>query len=354
MAILDCCFSGQAIEALSGNDDSGLADLAHVEGVYTLTATTRNRTAHVPPPNQQDSTCTSFTGELSDLVHAGIPNKPPPLTFGDLYPALRHRLREKGLPTPNQRGTDTAHQFPFSANAALQHNSETYTESGGSHTAAPASTGQIASPVGLEPERAAEVITTGDSGGDRRGSGYLVTDGLVLTAAHLLTDTVRIRVRFNADQPNEWSADGESAWTDPNLDIALIRLLVSSVSPLRGVPEVTPVCFGRIERAVVPCHALGFPRFKLRNYPDRLAPDAARRGAIWHRRQWSRYPLIQLLTRQPGRLLLMLFHARPHSYCLLRRVLRSSDTNGTLNWGAAAPGRQGTRSNAKGRKRCAV
>jgi len=75
VAILDCCFAGQATEALASGSEPGLADIAHVEGVYSLAATTRNRTAHVLPPGQQDTACTSFTGELRDLIHAGIPGK---------------------------------------------------------------------------------------------------------------------------------------------------------------------------------------------------------------------------------------------------------------------------------------
>jgi Caspase domain len=120
LAILDCCFAGQAIEALGSGSDPGLADIAHVEGVYTLTATTRNHTAHVPPPERQEAACTSFTGELHDLIRAGIPGKPEMLTLGDIYPVLRQRLRAKGLPAPNQRGTDTAYRFPFTANAAAR------------------------------------------------------------------------------------------------------------------------------------------------------------------------------------------------------------------------------------------
>jgi hypothetical protein len=53
-------------------------------------------------------------------VWAGIPGKPPRLTLGDIYPVLRPRLRAKSLPVPNQRGTDTAYQFPFTANAAAR------------------------------------------------------------------------------------------------------------------------------------------------------------------------------------------------------------------------------------------
>src|SRR5215468_11807817 len=119
LAILDCCFAGQAIEALTGDGDPGLADIAHVEGVYTLTATTRNRAAHAPPPGQQDTACTSFTGELRDLIQGGIPGKAPQLTFGDIYPVLRQRLQAKGLPVPSQRGTSAVDAFHFSANAAV-------------------------------------------------------------------------------------------------------------------------------------------------------------------------------------------------------------------------------------------
>src|SRR5215469_11349494 len=119
LAILDCCFAGQATETLAGGSEPGLADIAHVEGVYTLAATTRNRAAHVLPPGQQDTACTSFTGELRDLIQCGIPGKAPQLTFSDIYPVLRERLRAKGLPVPSQRGTGAIGQFYFSANAAV-------------------------------------------------------------------------------------------------------------------------------------------------------------------------------------------------------------------------------------------
>jgi hypothetical protein len=120
ITILDCCFAGQAIESLAADDGPGLADITHVDGVYTLTATTRNHTAHVPPPHQQDTECTSFTSELLDLIRSGIPHKPQWLTLGDIYPILRQRLLTNGLPAPNQRGTDTVLQFPFTVNAATQ------------------------------------------------------------------------------------------------------------------------------------------------------------------------------------------------------------------------------------------
>lgn len=122
LAILDCCFAGNVIdESLAGGGpDAALADGALLEGTYTLTATIRNRTAHhTPLQDASDQTCTSFTGELRDLVREGLPGRGQWLTLSELYPVLRLRLEAKGLPLPHQRGTDTADRFAFSSNAAF-------------------------------------------------------------------------------------------------------------------------------------------------------------------------------------------------------------------------------------------
>ncbi|MEV4313574.1 caspase family protein [Actinocrispum sp. NPDC049592] len=116
MAILDCCYSGRAIEALAATDDAQLADSTAVQGVYTLTAA--DRTAHVVPIERQATACTSFTAELLDLVRTGIPGGAERLTLRDLYGHLVTRLRARDLPRPNQRGTDTADRYPFTRNAA--------------------------------------------------------------------------------------------------------------------------------------------------------------------------------------------------------------------------------------------
>lgn len=118
IAILDCCYAGQVISESLGAS-TAVADATATEGAYTLTATIRNRTAHVVPADQQELARTSFTGELCDLVREGVTGRGEWLMLGELYPLLRDRLRAKGLPQPNQRGTDTADRFPFTANRAL-------------------------------------------------------------------------------------------------------------------------------------------------------------------------------------------------------------------------------------------
>ncbi len=121
LSILDCCFAGQATGSPVGDGGPGVAPagLTDIEGGYTLAATTRDDSAHVPHPERQDDACTSFTGELRDLITHGIPGRPPWLTFGDIYPVLCERLTAKSLPAPSQRGTGTAREFVFTANAAV-------------------------------------------------------------------------------------------------------------------------------------------------------------------------------------------------------------------------------------------
>jgi glycine betaine/choline ABC-type transport system substrate-binding protein len=115
VVILDCCYSGRAIQALSGPGD--IADITDIRGAYTITAS--DYAAHVPPLPQQTQACTSFTGELLDLIRHGIPGGPDTLTLSMIYSHLRARLHSCRLPAPNQRGTDTAGEFGFTRNAAL-------------------------------------------------------------------------------------------------------------------------------------------------------------------------------------------------------------------------------------------
>jgi Caspase domain len=208
LVILDCCFAGQAIEALGAGDGPGLADIAHVEGAYTLTATTRNRTAHVPPPDQQDTACTSFTGELRDLIREGIAGRPPRLTFSDIYPVLRQRLHGKGMPIPSQRGTGTALQFPFTANAAA------LAAPGAQST--PREEGSLGEPARKDPEHAR-------------------TDPA--RATHILTGALRVAQDIDRQDSKAWAlADIAEAMARTDPDRAA-RLIADAERVARSTPE---------------------------------------------------------------------------------------------------------------------
>ena len=120
--------------------------------------------------------------------------------------------------------------------------------------------------AGVDPERVAEVVVTPRGAApDRRGSGYRVTAEAVLTAAHVVHDATGVRVRFDADRSGEWAAEGQVAWSDPEVDVAVVAITPRPQDKGR----VEPVGFGRVaERdAVLECSAVGFPLFKLRDDP---------------------------------------------------------------------------------------
>jgi len=113
--VLDCCFSGQAIESLSGD----VIDSMVAKGTTVITAADHDQTAHVVAAAEQTEACTSFTRHLLDIVKAGRPHGAGTLTLQEIYPLLRNRLTEHGLPEPNQRTTDTAGRFPLARNRAI-------------------------------------------------------------------------------------------------------------------------------------------------------------------------------------------------------------------------------------------
>ncbi|MFE4422011.1 caspase domain-containing protein [Streptomyces sp. NPDC056817] len=114
LVILDCCYSGRIIHGLAGAGESQLVDSTDIRGVYTLTAA--DQVAHVP--SRDETAGTSFTQVLCDIVRSGIPGAPPALALTDIYPKLKSTLKARGLPEPNQRGTDTVESYPFSRNVA--------------------------------------------------------------------------------------------------------------------------------------------------------------------------------------------------------------------------------------------
>ncbi|MEU3465791.1 trypsin-like peptidase domain-containing protein [Streptomyces sp. NPDC006733] len=129
---------------------------------------------------------------------------------------------------------------------------------------------------GLDPARAAEVLVALPAGRPgRRGSGYRVGERGVLTAAHVVRGGAgtTVSVRFDADRGTEWTASARVLLAADSADVALLEL----AGPLRPGPAVEPPSYGLVPDAdlVLPCSAMGFPRFKLREDRMRFLDDGS-------------------------------------------------------------------------------
>lgn len=111
--ILDCCFSGRAIEAMA-DPSSLVAGQTEISGSYTITSVGRNAAAVARPGERH----TSFTGALLRLLRNGLEKGPELLSLGEIYRFVRHQQQIHGLPEPQQRGTGLADRLALARNVA--------------------------------------------------------------------------------------------------------------------------------------------------------------------------------------------------------------------------------------------
>jgi chaperone protein DnaK len=111
--ILDCCFSGRAIEAMT-DPGSLVSGQIEISGVYTLTSAPANQPSNAPDGARH----TAFTGELLTLLSHGVPTGAELITLEQAYNHLRTVLSARGLPKPQSRGTGNASRLALSRNPA--------------------------------------------------------------------------------------------------------------------------------------------------------------------------------------------------------------------------------------------
>ncbi|MFD2467830.1 caspase, EACC1-associated type [Amycolatopsis silviterrae] len=109
--VLDCCFSGRAVAAMSDPRSLLAGQLALADprgpvvgqralsGTYTLTSTTATAPSHAPPGMRY----TSFTNAL-----LGALAQPNPLTLDEIYQRISAELDGLGLPLPQHNATGDA------------------------------------------------------------------------------------------------------------------------------------------------------------------------------------------------------------------------------------------------------
>ncbi|MGH3549670.1 MAG: caspase family protein [Pseudonocardiaceae bacterium] len=100
--ILDCCYSGMAVGAMS----TGVIDVHEVAvgGTAVITSSPPNKISLSPPGDRH----TAFTGELITLLNRGLRIPGEPLTVLTAYRALQVALAKRQLPHPKLKVTDTS------------------------------------------------------------------------------------------------------------------------------------------------------------------------------------------------------------------------------------------------------
>lgn len=113
LVVLDCCFSGRAIEGMAGPWEE-VAGLAEISGAYVLTSAGRSEPAFAPGGLRH----TAFSGALLRLLADGDPLGPPRLALQDVHRHLSRVLPASGFPRPRARSTGRVGELVLAANPA--------------------------------------------------------------------------------------------------------------------------------------------------------------------------------------------------------------------------------------------
>ncbi|MFG3256848.1 AAA family ATPase [Streptomyces sp. NPDC048172] len=99
--VLDCCFSGAAVEGSMGRPpEKLLQQVSDIDGVCVLTSSAATEIAFCLP----DQELSAFTGALLGILREGLPDAGPVLDFGTLHGRLQQELGTRDQPQHPQLG----------------------------------------------------------------------------------------------------------------------------------------------------------------------------------------------------------------------------------------------------------
>jgi len=113
IVILDCCWSGLAIETL-GTDAGQLAEISRIDGTFVLTAAGSYEKALA----SADDRYPAFSGALLRWLREGDPDGAAELTLDAAYRSVRGDLVSRGEPEPQRRATGRAGDLVVMRNPA--------------------------------------------------------------------------------------------------------------------------------------------------------------------------------------------------------------------------------------------
>ncbi|MFJ2647492.1 caspase domain-containing protein [Streptomyces sp. NPDC087420] len=108
IVVLDACYSGAALDLLSGGVQGSLA----VEGSYVMTSSDNANTSLAPA----DGEYTSFTGEIIKALSEGIPNAGETIEIDDLFRHVRGVFEQRGWPLPDRQIRTNGGKLPLMTN----------------------------------------------------------------------------------------------------------------------------------------------------------------------------------------------------------------------------------------------
>ncbi|MBD0742675.1 ATP-binding protein [Streptomyces sp. CBMA152] len=98
--VLDCCFSGAAVEGGMSSRETLLKQAADIDGVCVLTSSAATEVAY----SLADEELSAFTGALLGLLRTGVPDAGPVLDFGTVHAWMHQTLSTREHPQHPQIG----------------------------------------------------------------------------------------------------------------------------------------------------------------------------------------------------------------------------------------------------------
>ena len=114
IVILDCCFSGRALRAMS-DTASAVIGQVDVEGTYVLTSSPGTSTS-IAPEGARD---TAFTSGSLTTLREGVAGRADVLSLDDVYEDVMQAMARFSWPRPQQLGSNLIGRLGIVRNRAV-------------------------------------------------------------------------------------------------------------------------------------------------------------------------------------------------------------------------------------------
>lgn len=111
LIVLDCCFSGRALDFM-GPDDEVIRESLNTKGAVVLTSSARTEPSLAPAGERR----TAFTGALLQLLEDGLDNGRPVISVNEAFAGAQQAVTSRGFPEPRSVASDNATDLNLARN----------------------------------------------------------------------------------------------------------------------------------------------------------------------------------------------------------------------------------------------